>query len=462
MASATGDPRYLAPVIALFESGTAPPDDRAAAVDAVARLKPPGVLERFEALIESARIRKASDPAAEAAVRNLPRLADSRDRLFAMVADEAMPLGLRRAALRTGATLGDGANRLVEMARSRSIPPSLVGEATTVLHAHPDRRIRDEAARLLPITSASGKPLPPLNELIRRQGDPNKGREVFFATRANAAANSGATACGACHRVQGRGQWVGPDLSTIGSKYGRDELLRSILNPSAAIGYNYVTTAVALKDGQVLTGLTVEDTPEKVVLKTADGRRLVIRTGDIEERATSEVSLMPEGLAQSLTEQELVDMLAFLEGLKRPVSIPGQFQAIGPTAEEIDPSKAAPGRAWRAVAADAEGRVDLAPIAGDKPGQSAYLRATLNVPTPIDATLVIDSKADVRAWLAGQELALPKAEADGTRSLPVSLKKGASELLIRAAGGGTDPAIVVTLVADRPIETSSAAARPNR
>lgn len=464
-ASATGDPRYVGPLMALVESGTAPPEDRAAAVDAIARLKPPGALERFETLIEKAKARKASDPAAEAAVRNLPRLADCRERLFAMIDDEATPLGLRRAALRTAATLGGGADKLVEMARARTVPSALIGEATAVLHAHPDARIRGEAARLLPITSASGKPLPPWNELIARSGDAGKGREVFFATRTTTAAGSpNAAACGTCHRVQGRGQWVGPDLSTIGSKYGRDELLRSILNPSAAIGYNYVTTVISIRDGQVLTGLMVEDTPEKVVLKSADGRRLSVPTRDVEERAVSEVSLMPEGLAQALTEQELVDLLAFLEGLKRPVSIPGQFQAIGPTAEPIDPLKSsAPGRTWRTIAADAEGRIDLAPIAGPDPGQSAYLRAALTVPTTIDATLVIDTRAEVRAWLAGQELSLPKAETDGARSLPVSLKKGPTELLIQAVGGPTaDPAIVVTLVADRPIESAAAGARPAR
>src|SRR5207248_9421765 len=136
--------------------------------------------------------------------------------------------------------------------------------------------------------SAAGRSLPPIDQLLRREGMADHGREVFFL--------AGTNSCGACHRVQGRGQWVGPDLSTIGTKYGKDELLRSILNPSAAIGYNFRALIVALNDGRVITGLPVEDTADRLVLKTTEGQRINIRPGDVEERKTSEDSLMPEGL----------------------------------------------------------------------------------------------------------------------------------------------------------------------
>ena len=136
--------------------------------------------------------------------------------------------------------------------------------------------------------------MPPFGQLIRREGDPDKGRAVFFRT--------GPNSCASCHRVQGQGQWIGPDLSTIGTKYGKDELLRSILNPSAAIGYNYRSIVLALTDGRVVTGLPVEETPDRLVIKTADGQRVVIRPGDVEDRKTSDVSLMPEGLAQTMTD----------------------------------------------------------------------------------------------------------------------------------------------------------------
>ena len=145
--------------------------------------------------------------------------------------------------------------------------------------------------------------------------------------------------------MQGRGQWVGPDLSTIGVKYGRDELIRSILSPSDSIGYSYRSVVAALNDGRVITGLLLEDTAEKLVIKTADGQRISVDPRSIEDRRTSDVSLMPEGLAQTMTTQELVDLLSYLTTLRQPVSIVGQYQVVGPLYEpdgtrRIDPGSA--------------------------------------------------------------------------------------------------------------------------
>ena len=133
------------------------------------------------------------------------------------------------------------------------------------------------------------------------------------------------------YRAAGSG--LGPDLSTIGVKYGRDELIRSILSPSDSIGYSYRSVVAALADGRVITGLVLEDTPEKLVIKTADGQRVSVDPRSIEDRRTSDVSLMPEGLAQTMTTQELVDLLSYLTTLRRPVSIVGQYQVIGPLYE---------------------------------------------------------------------------------------------------------------------------------
>ncbi len=220
--------------------------------------------------------------------------------------------------------------------------------------------------------------------MVRREGKSDRGRDVFF--------RAGTNACAGCHRVQGRGQWIGPDLSTIGTKYGRDELVRSILNPSAAIGYNFRSLVVALDDGRVLTGLPVEDTPDRLVLKTAEGQRITIRPAQIEDRKTSDVSLMPEGLAETMSDQEIVDLLTFLGTLKQPVSIIGQYQAVGPLADKaIDPSvrldhpervASADGKplAWRRLDANAESIADLSILAGDDPAKGAYVHAPIASP----------------------------------------------------------------------------------
>ncbi len=110
---------------------------------------------------------------------------------------------------------------------------------------------------------------------------------------------------------------------------------------------------------------------------------MIVRISTIEERRTSDVSLMPEGLAQTMTDKELVDLLAYLTTLKQPVSIVGQYQALGPVYEpdgrpvlepiaKLDlrrPLNAGRGRqlSWRRVSANAEGQADLAPfVASDR------------------------------------------------------------------------------------------------
>jgi putative heme-binding domain-containing protein len=446
----------------------APVEVRVAAVEAVGRLKPPGALALVESLIAAATARRSSSPAAEAAVRALPFLTEARGRLAGLVSAPDVPLGLRREALRLSARQNDDALRIIELARSGKLPADLKTEATTVLNTHPDGRVREAAARVLPLpTTAAGRPLPPFFELVRREGNAERGRAVFYRT------GTGTNACSSCHRVQGRGRWVGPDLSTIGTKYGKDELLRSIVNPSAAVGYNYRSFIVALADGRVITGLPVDEAADLLVLKTAEGERLRLRTAEIEDRRQSEISLMPENLAQTMSDQDLVDLLAFLSTLRQPVSDVGLYHVLGPVTEgsgapaldpkaKVDPSapvRAADGQmlSWRRVTANAESLVDLAPLVGTEASRAAYLYAPIVSPAAQEARLVLDTKADVRVWLDGRPVELSTSGEDSSRSAHVRLPKGTSTLLIRVAGG-PDAALVTTFVAARPLEFSPAEA----
>ena len=290
--------------------------------------------------------------------------------------------------------------------------------------------------------TAAGRPLPPIGELIRRHGDAAKGRAVFF--------RAGTNSCAGCHRVQGRGQWIGPDLSTIGIKYGRDELIRSILSPSAAIGYSFRSLVLALADGRVITGLPVEETKDRLVIKTAEGQRISLEPRSIEDRRNSDVSLMPEGLAQTMTAQELIDMLEYMTTLRRPVSIVGEYHAIGPVYEPngthvVDPasrldlgSSVDDGRgrrlSWRRFATTAEGQADLTALAGGDSQQAAYAFIPLVSPVSQQARLVIDTPAEVvTAWLDGKAISLSSRSQDKNepRAAIIDLPRGVSKLLIR-------------------------------
>ena len=109
---------------------------------------------------------------------------------------------------------------------------------------------------------------------------------------------------------------VGPDLDGIAKKRNRIQLLESILDPSKQVEPEFQTHAVVTVDDAVITGLLIEKSPEKIVIRSADGKNHEIPTDDIEHQTQQAKSLMPSGLAAEMTAQELADLLAFLSELK--------------------------------------------------------------------------------------------------------------------------------------------------
>ena len=321
----------------------------------------------MEAIVERAK-RSGSDPVAEAAVRTLPDLGVGRDR---MVADRLRYLVPARPPPR-------GAPGRVPAGRDG--PPPARARRGGQAPRRPEDRRHHRSSTLTPTAGSATGPrrscpsaprwaavaLPSFDDLIRRDGDATHGREVFYTV--------GETACASCHRVQGRGRWVGPDLSTIGTKYGKDGLLTSILSPSDAIGYNFRSYVVALADGRILTGLPVEETADRLVLKTAEGERLDIDPADIEEKRTSDVSLMPEGLAQQMERP----------AARRPARLPLDPEAAGQHRRRV-PGRRPARRGRRRAGPRPDGRRSTpaprsaAPTAASSPGDAS-------APTPRDAS----------------------------------------------------------------------------
>jgi len=117
--------------------------------------------------------------------------------------------------------------------------------------------------------------------------------------------------CGQCHKLHGEGQEVGPDITSNGrSDY--EQLLSNVFDPSLVIGSGYQATTITTKKGQSVTGLLVEDNEQRVVLKLQGGKLETIAVKDIDERFTSKVSMMPEGLEKQIKPQELADLFAYI------------------------------------------------------------------------------------------------------------------------------------------------------
>jgi putative heme-binding domain-containing protein len=122
--------------------------------------------------------------------------------------------------------------------------------------------------------------------------------------------------CAQCHRVGTEGGVAGPDLTAVGARFDRRALLESIIEPSRVIAEVYRTVTITTKSGAIHDGRIVAETDKTVILATnpvdADAQQR-IPASEILSRKTSDVSSMPEGLLNSLTRDEVFDLLLWLE-----------------------------------------------------------------------------------------------------------------------------------------------------
>ena len=121
--------------------------------------------------------------------------------------------------------------------------------------------------------------------------------------------------CLTCHRFGNDGGAIGPELTGAGSKYDARSLLESLLEPSKVVSEQYQNLTVRLKNGESFSGRILRETAERIVLETdpLNGIRETIERKDVEGMAPSALSPMPEGLANTLTREEILDLIAYLQ-----------------------------------------------------------------------------------------------------------------------------------------------------
>jgi quinoprotein glucose dehydrogenase len=138
-------------------------------------------------------------------------------------------------------------------------------------------------------------------------GDAESGRRIFLG--------KAEVSCLRCHKVQGVGGDVGPDLTGIGSRQKRDYLLEAIVAPNKQIAKGFETLVLTLNSGKSLAGVLKSEDTREVRLMTAEGQLIVVRKDEIDERETGK-SAMPEDLTKYLSRSEIRDLVEFLAGLK--------------------------------------------------------------------------------------------------------------------------------------------------
>jgi len=125
--------------------------------------------------------------------------------------------------------------------------------------------------------------------------------------------------CLTCHQLFGEGEKIGPDL-TAADRRNLDVLLGNIIDPSAVIREGYQQYLVTTVDGRLLAGLLAENTAEKVMVLDAKGVRTTLAKKEVDSMARADTSLMPEGILDLLSDQDLRDFFAYLRSEpSRPV-----------------------------------------------------------------------------------------------------------------------------------------------
>ncbi len=153
------------------------------------------------------------------------------------------------------------------------------------------------------------------------QLDDLKGDVMHIAHRANSFAVGEslfkAAACIGCHKLNGQGNNVGPDLTKLPPEYSKVDVLEHILNPSKKIDKKYQSNVIELKSGKVITGLITEETGDQLKVidnPAAPDKVTVVLKSDIEDRTLNDVSIMPKGVLNKLTREEIFDLLAYVLG----------------------------------------------------------------------------------------------------------------------------------------------------
>ena len=196
----------------------------------------------------------------------------------------------------------EGVTGLIEALEKKSIA---AGELSPVhrdiLLKKAGPALRERAAKLFAATATSSRKqvLDKYQAALKLTGDTVRGQKIFTMN------------CATCHRLGDVGKAVGPDLLATKDKTP-DSLLIAILDPSREMSANFVNYVVTTKNGRVVTGMLAGESPTTITLRRADVAEDIVARADIEEFASTRLSLMPDGLEDRIDLQQMADLLRFL------------------------------------------------------------------------------------------------------------------------------------------------------
>ncbi len=213
-------------------------------------------------------------------------------------------VSLRRAVIQTLSSRQTWRAALLRALEQGKVAPGEIDAAArqALLHSASGKQ-RDRLARVFARSRAPrADVVARFRSALELEGDVTRGIQVFER------------ACAACHRVRGVGNEVGPNLASLTDRRPLS-LLTAILDPNASVDGRYVSYVVLLRDGRVLTGMIARETAGAIVLVDQDGQERAVPRAEIEALRGTGKSLMPEGLEEQLSAQDIADLIALLRSL---------------------------------------------------------------------------------------------------------------------------------------------------
>jgi putative heme-binding domain-containing protein len=209
--------------------------------------------------------------------------------------------------------------RLLAAVEKNEVPPGHIDAARRQrLLTHRDAEVRRRAAKVFEgATSADRqKVLKDYAGVAEMKGDAGRGKAVFEKR------------CSVCHRLEGVGHEVGPDLAALANKSAA-YLLQEVLDPNRNVDSRYLEYVAQTKNGRTFNGLLAAETATSITLRGQEGKQQVLLRRDIEELTSTGRSLMPEGLEKDVAKQDLADLIAYVGGQGSPPKrFPGNTPAV--------------------------------------------------------------------------------------------------------------------------------------
>lgn len=223
-----------------------------------------------------------------------------------LVENEDLALGLKNEAIQAMGNNWDGQHYLYDLLKAGRLAGQLKTTAATKIMNCWDPEVRNAAPQFIDgVKSKEGEFLPTPRELVDLPGDVAEGAVVFQSY------------CTSCHQVNGEGVVFGPDLSEIGDKLAKRAMYEAIIYPSSGINFGFEGYIVKMKDGSIYQGYITSQTEDELNLRMMGGVDQLIERSQMDSLEPMEASLMTPNLQSVMSQQSLVDLVEYMQTLKR-------------------------------------------------------------------------------------------------------------------------------------------------